>query len=265
MTIFNPPIQSNDVLSGVQKYLLRVVLGQAGKTLLHRDRLAEIGETRDAIKQLHPLMEADLSESDARPFWVPRRPSDRKRFNTERRDTSRGHHASVGFVVSGVSRVNWKRSEEPTMKVASAPFASNFPSPSYLERLRTLGYPSVAVRAVQATTWLMGVSDRRANGIEFVDPLHPYIPGAAVRQTKTGGGFTQQQVLDGLRKMRTNLNTKKALLEIVYQRRSTLEVSDQFNVPVEMLYTYANRLRGHIRKTHPDEHADEPGDYEAVA
>ena len=47
--------------------------------------------------------------------------------------------------------------------------------------------------------------------------------------------------------MRTDENTKAALIEIVYRRRSTLRVSEEFNLPAEALYVYASRLRGHIR------------------
>ncbi len=41
---------------------------------------------------------------------------------------------------------------------------------------------------------------------------------------------------------------KAALNEVVYRRRSTLEVSNRTGVPVEKLYVYASRLREHIRR-----------------
>jgi hypothetical protein len=68
------------------------------------------------------------------------------------------------------------------------------------------------------------------------------------RRTKVGGGLTEEQVQKGLERMRTDEQTKKALLEIVYRRRSTLQVADEFDRPAETLYRYATRLRGHIRK-----------------
>jgi len=76
--LFNPLIQPNDALSGVQKYLLRVIFGWAGKTILHRGRVVEVLEARGSLHQLLPLVEPDLSESDDSPFWVPIRASDRK-------------------------------------------------------------------------------------------------------------------------------------------------------------------------------------------
>ena len=50
------------------------------------------------------------------------------------------------------------------------------------------------------------------------------------------------------RKMRTDSLTKAALVEIVYRRQSTLEVSNKSGIPVEKLYVYASRLREHIRQ-----------------
>jgi hypothetical protein len=47
--------------------------------------------------------------------------------------------------------------------------------------------------------------------------------------------------------MRTDPKAKTALVEIVYRRRGTLEVADEFGLAAENLYVYASRLRSHIR------------------
>jgi hypothetical protein len=145
---------------------------------------------------------------------------------------------------------------------------SNFPSAGYLARLVSeFGYEgSAAIAALSRAhePWTRVSDRRRANGgpdfnadaqinrpvheHSSFSPGHPYFPMSPSRRTKVGGGLTKEQVEKGLEKMRTDERTKKALLEIVYRRRSTLQVADEFDRPVETLYRYATRLRGHIRK-----------------
>lgn len=135
---------------------------------------------------------------------------------------------------------------------------TRFPSAGYLTYLvKELGYEGNAAAAalVRAhTPWTRPRPDRRrattntyGDEAEIASPKHPYYPMSPSRRTKVGGGITKEMVRAGLRKMRTDGNTKAALIEIVYRRRSTLRVSDEFNVPAEVLYVYASRLRGHIR------------------
>jgi hypothetical protein len=82
--------------------------------------------------------------------------------------------------------------------------------------------------------------------LDYVHNL--YVPAAPGRRTLTGGGFTKEQVNKGLSNMRTNSVIKTALMEIVYHRRSPLEVSNKTEIPVEILHVYASRLRKHIRQ-----------------
>jgi hypothetical protein len=167
---------------------------------------------------------------------------------------------------NGITRERWLR-ERP--KGASIePLESNFPKTSYLAYLFSKsGYSGDAALAALSRAhnpWTRPVRDRRKASFQNADeqdlngssehvgvasPEHPYRPDSPSRRTKVGGGLTEEQVQNGLRKMRTDAQTKQALLEIVYRRRSTLQVSDEFNVPVEILYVYASRLRGHIRTT----------------
>jgi len=102
---------------------------------------------------------------------------------------------------------------------------SKWPLPSYLRYLvRKKGYNPDAAAAAS--------------------PLRAAPP----RRTKTGAGFSQEEVLSGLSKMWTNNLMKAALFDIVHHRASTLGVSNVTGIPVEKLYVYASRLRGHIRK-----------------
>jgi hypothetical protein len=90
---------------------------------------------------------------------------------------------------------------------------------------------------------------KRNRGYQRLDYGHNlYILESPSRRTLTGGGFSKEQVNRGLAKMRTDSVIKTALSEIVYHRRSTLEVSNKTGIPVEKLYVYASRLRDHIRQ-----------------
>jgi len=71
-------------LNPVQKYLLRLVLFGAGKTIQHKSRICEVVETHSQISRLLPIIDEDLSESKPEPFWVPRRPANRKQLRNER-------------------------------------------------------------------------------------------------------------------------------------------------------------------------------------
>jgi hypothetical protein len=243
---FNPLIQPKRTLTGVQQYLLRVILGWAGNTILHRGRLVEVTETHTAIRELHPLMESDLSDSDAKPFWVPRRESDRKRFNMERRDRSR-RRRTIG-VCWGDFRPFGARSRR---------LRSRFPSPSYLGYLGTeLGYDRDAVLAVFGRPLkFLGRSDRRRTAVSNTKGYQRmdygenfYAPEAPTRRTRTGGGFTEKQVHQGLSKMRTDSTMKIALSEVVYKRQSAQVVAAKFGFSRAKLDVYASRLRAHIRR-----------------
>lgn len=78
-------------------------------------------------------------------------------------------------------------------------------------------------------------------------PAHPYYPVAPSRRTKVGGGLTKEQVQRALANTRWDPQMKQAVFEIVYRRRSTLDVSNESGRPVEILYVYASRLRKNLR------------------
>jgi hypothetical protein len=251
MILFNPRIQSENTLTGLQKYLLRVISLQAGETVFHRGRILEVVDTHDSLRLLMPLVEPDLSEGNStQAFWAPTRPADREQFNLDRRNKSRCHR-SIG-VCSGEGRPHGARGVR---------LQTRFPEVGYLTYLvADLGYDGTAAFAamVQAhQPWLRSVDRRRGTGPHQYSPIvcvkHPYVPAAPSRRTHVGGGLTEERVLEGLRHMRTDPKAKAALVEIVYRRRSTLEVADEFGLKAENLYVYATRLRSHI---HADGGAD---------
>jgi hypothetical protein len=69
-------------LGPIQKYMLRLVLFGAGKTIQHKNKICEVVETHDQLRRLLPIIGEDLSEPE--PFWVPRRPANRKQLRKER-------------------------------------------------------------------------------------------------------------------------------------------------------------------------------------
>jgi hypothetical protein len=142
---------------------------------------------------------------------------------------------------------------------------TRFPSIGYLTRLvRDLGYDGNAAFAaiVQAhQPWLRSVDRRRANPADanpragtaphehsaIVSVLHSYVPAAPSRRSKTNGGLTKEQVYQALARKRWDSGMKKAVFEIVYGRRSNLQVSNESGIPLETLYVYASRLRQDIQ------------------
>jgi hypothetical protein len=242
---FHPAIQPENTLTGLQKYLLRVILLQAGETVFHRGRIVEVVDTHDSLRLLMPLVEPDLSEGNyTQAFWAPTRPADRQQFKLDRRNKSR-RHQSIG-ISSGEGRPNGARQVR---------LRTRFPSTRYLTYLvKDLGYAGCAAFAamVQAhQPWLRSVDRRRGTGPHQYSPIvcvmHPYVPAAPSRRTHVGGGLTEERVLEGFRHMRTDPKMKAALMEIVFRRRSTLLVADEFGLKAEILYVYASRLRSHIR------------------
>jgi hypothetical protein len=71
-------------LNPFQKYMLRVLLFHAGKTILYRKQICEVIETHTQLRQLMPLVGKDLCEAKPQLFWVPLRPASRKQMRQER-------------------------------------------------------------------------------------------------------------------------------------------------------------------------------------
>jgi hypothetical protein len=167
---------------------------------------------------------------------------------------------------NGMTRGRWIYERPKGARIET--LESNFPNASYLTYLVSkLGYSgnaAVAALVRAHTPWTRPTKDRRkiscrnadeqseqgfpTDEVGTVSPEHPYRPSAPSRRTKVGGGYTKEQVQKGLRRMRPkNPKMKPALFEIVYRGRSTLQISNETNIPVEILYVCASRLREHIQ------------------
>lgn len=242
------------MLSRLQQYIVRCALaGPQRRTILHKGRIVEILKVQPTLRLVLPLIEPDAAVSDRPAFWVPRRQSDRKRFNVDRRNKSRRH------IVIGAPC--WTGEPRPFMARGVKP-RSHFPDYILLRRLAGLGYDRAALKAALAKPMRMltrpdkkkaVVSNSDVPATQEFQPLdygdNTYI-AAPSRRTTRGGGFTEAQVLMALKKMhtvRTNPQMSKALVDVVYRRLSPLRISEDTGIPVEKLSVYASRLRSHIR------------------
>jgi hypothetical protein len=258
-----PSLQSTgstvESLIATTRRMWSVLHSDIGKTIQHDGYPATIVNVHANLRQI---------EIGGNRFWIPRRLSDRKRFNVEHVTRSRSHLTLPAPV--------WHGDERP-LGARCVRVRSNFPPQIMVKRLcADLGYPKEAASAffIRAhAPWMSPRPDRRKNvctSISEIDsgrkqrdfvalaqPAHPYNPGSPSRRTHVGGGVTEEQVQNGLRKMRTEEEIKRALLEIVYKGRSTLQVADEFGIAAETLYVYASRLRSHIRaRAGADLHVD---------
>jgi hypothetical protein len=71
-------------LNPLQKYMLRVLLFSAGKTVKYRGGISEVVEIGNQLRRFMPLVDEDLSEPNVEMFWVPRRAVNRKQLKAER-------------------------------------------------------------------------------------------------------------------------------------------------------------------------------------
>jgi hypothetical protein len=242
---------------------LAVSISQGGfRTIHHKKVLSLVARETATLRHILPA-DAEVG------FWIPRRLSDRKRFNVERMTRSRRHLTLRSTV--------WHGDERP-FGARRVRVQSNFPDQIMVRRLcADLAYPKEAASALfirAHAPWMTPSPDRRKNvctgmndtdegekqrdSVALAQPAHPYNPASPSRRTQVGGGWTEQRVLDELRNMRTDLKTTTALVEIVYRRRGTLEVAGEFGLTAENLYVSASRLRSHIRAgTGADLHVQE--------
>jgi len=82
---------TSTLLNPIQKYMLRLVLFGAGKTIFHKGTICEVIEKHNHIRRLYRLINEDLCEANPRPFWVPRNATIRRDKSKERQNTRRVH------------------------------------------------------------------------------------------------------------------------------------------------------------------------------
>lgn len=217
------PLASVALISPTQKYLLRLVLFGAGKTILHHGTICEVLETHDQIRQLLPLVNTDLSEAKPSPCWVPRGAANRRETRQERIRRQ---------YVSGLRRVfpppHWTGDERPEGMVVhlESRVADPTTSGAYTSLLAGERFPEDTLLNVRG--------------------LH-LVQGVPVKHT-TKGFFSRASVEREVSKMRTkDWGMKIGITEVVFSRQSPTEVANQWGLNLRVLMTNASRVRRRIR------------------
>ena len=221
------PLASVAPIGPTQKYLLRLVLFGAGKTILHHGTICEVLETHDQIRQLLPLVNTDLSEAKGSPFWIPRGAANRRETRQERIRRQ---------YVSGLRRVfpppHWTGDERPEGMVVH--LESRVPDPTtsggYTSLLSGERFPHIEEQHILGNM----------RGLHLVQ-------GVPVKHT-TKGFFSRASVEREVSKMRTkDWGMKIGITEVVFSRQSPTEVANQWGLNLRVLMTNASRIRRRIR------------------
>jgi hypothetical protein len=111
------PDVSPPPLTPLQKYMLRVLLFHAGKTIKYRGGICEVVETRPQLRRLMPLVNEDLSEPNPDLFWVPRRAVNRKEMRADR--IRRQYSSGLRVAFSGLHYVGDARPDANSIPIES--------------------------------------------------------------------------------------------------------------------------------------------------
>lgn len=212
-------------MNPTQKYILRLLLFGAGKTIFNNNSICEVMETHNHLRRLYPLVNADLSEAKTAPFWVHRNATSRHELIVQRRTNGRNH------------RTLWK-------------------PPSYMGESRPEthpddGIPLVAVdlecRTSAESSGPLGCMLHMKVPAQHVMRAGFHLVGVPTTRRTKKGFLSYESVSKALGKMRTNSVMKYALMEVVYLRQSPTKVARDLYLPLANLKVYASRLRGHVR------------------
>ena len=230
-------------LNPTQKYMLRLVLFNAGKTIQHKNRICEVVETHDQLRQLQPLVDEDLTEPKTNPFWVPRRPVARKELRNERI-----RRLYIGGIRSPFNPPHWTGDSMEGLTAVPLP-ASGLDSEYVLTLVRDLGYPIDAALAAMAHPPRVRQPDRRRKVEEGGNTViaQPVSYTAAPSRRTERGGFTRDSVRKAIARMRASSQMRLAVFEVVFSRRSPSRISVQFGVGTRALNKAASRIRKDIR------------------
>jgi hypothetical protein len=227
------------VLNPVQKYMLRLVLFGAGKTIFHKGIVCEVIETHNQICRLLPLVDGDLSEAKATPFWVPRKAAIRKEKKKER--IRRQYVQGTRRVFSYPHYTGQPRpSTHPDDGVPLVFFVlkSLTPSPESSGALSSTLSKRVPSHIFREIKW---------KGFHLVQS----VPVSTTRRTSQNF-FSRESVNKALEKMRTHNVMKAGLVEVVFGRQSPSKIARIYGLPLNVLKVYATRLRKRIITQNPN-------------
>lgn len=216
-------------MNPIQKYMLRLVLFGAGKTIFHHDTICEVVDAHNQIRRLLPLVNEDLNEAKADPFWVPRQLVIRRKLKRERSNRRRLHHVLARPpYFTGEPRPNsHPDTREPMISVT---FESRTPSPISSGDLSPL----------------LSTYERPHFQIEKKSGFH--LVNIPVKNQRTHRGFFSRKSVEwAVGKMRVDSFVKTALTEVVFSRQSPTKVAEFWGLNPRVLNVYAARARQRIR------------------
>ncbi len=221
-------------LSLPDKLLLRALYG-AQRTILHGSeeecRVCEVLETRENLRQLQPLVELnekcdELRESNASPFWTPRRAVDRQQFFHTRQKRKRGPFRQPC----------WVGEPRPADAV-------------------TVSLGKVSVHPLYWAKLHEFVFDRDT-GDEYLMLGFPcsHFPRAERRakprpadQTKfNSSGWFAKEVTKAIAQHRWGDSFSSAVFEVLYLERKPGAVAEERGLPIKTLYEYCSRARKNL-------------------
>ena len=218
-----------DALNPVQKYMLRLVLFNARKTIQYKNRICEVVDTHEQLHCLLPLVNEDLTEATSDSFWTPRRALSARQMRNNRIC----HQYRCGVRKVFVAP-HWTGDSRP-QSARTVRLRSVFPPPDYLRRLVSeLGYDGRAAMAALSHAhkpWTQ-TSGRLASPIERT----------------THGGFKKLTVTKAIAKHRWDDKHSTAVFEIVYLRRKPFLVAASLGLKLTTVYQYTSRIRADLRR-----------------
>ena len=220
-------------LSPFQKYLLRVLLFGAGKTVKYRGGICEVLDTGNQLRRFMPLVNEDLSEPNLDLFWVPRRPRDRKQMKEER--IRRQYVSGLRVTFSGVHFTGQARPDGDSVPIECVHRELDGETRHFL---RSLGSPESRLTTTSSReTRLMSLFNRSANLKRMLrQQLH--------KKTKD---FTENLVVETLRRSQMSDLRIGAVYDVLVGGVALATVAKQRGLDESHLRQVVNRVTRKVR------------------
>jgi hypothetical protein len=220
-------------LNPFQKYMLRVLLFHAGKTILYRKQICEVIETHTQLRQLMPLVVKDLCEAKPQLFWVPLRPASRKQMRQER--IRRQYTSGLRVAFSGLHHTGQARPNGDSVLVESI---YREVSEETIKYLRWLGSPETRLLPISSRmNQLMSVCSRSANLKLW---LHQQL-------NKKKKEFMENLVVEHLRRSQMSDSHVSAIYDVLVGGVALASVAKQRGLDKSNLRQIVNRVTRQVR------------------
>jgi hypothetical protein len=197
-------------------------------SILHRDEIVFVIEQTDHLRRVQSGFTGD------EPFWIPRRPADRKQLAVGRRIRSRLHRSAVGTV--------WRNYENQPCQSVPLSLLNIALSTEERHKLLALEYPSYAMNPRSFLSCLgyeTPLIHRKSRAKQKAQPLDMDKPN--------DHGFTLAQVAQAIRTKRWDDATANAVLAVVFDLHKVQVAAKERNLPTKRLYQYVWQVRKELR------------------